>query len=61
MNHVETLPDGSMVKLGVFLSNNKSLRAKLSAEKLQALAVLGLERAGLTVLQTVRGAMSQSV
>ncbi|WP_411848669.1 helicase associated domain-containing protein [Streptomyces violarus] len=30
------------VKLGVFLSNTKSRRAKLAADKLQALAALGL-------------------
>ncbi|WP_405593764.1 Helicase associated domain protein [Streptomyces sp. NBC_01410] len=41
-NHVEALPDGSEVKLGVFLSNSKSRRAKLTADKLQALAALGL-------------------
>ncbi|MDX3527767.1 Helicase associated domain protein [Streptomyces sp. ID05-39B] len=41
--HVEALPDGSEVKLGVFLSNSKSRRAKLTADKLQALAALGLE------------------
>ncbi|MDX3763916.1 DEAD/DEAH box helicase [Streptomyces sp. AK02-04a] len=41
--HVEALPDGSEVKLGVFLSNSKSRRAKLTAAKLQALAALGLE------------------
>ncbi|MFE4540695.1 Helicase associated domain protein [Streptomyces scopuliridis] len=41
--HVEALPDGSEVKLGVFLSNNRSRRAKLTADKLQALAALGLE------------------
>ncbi|MFD8005245.1 DEAD/DEAH box helicase [Streptomyces mirabilis] len=40
--HVEALPDGSEVKLGVFLSNSKSRRAKLTAAKLQALAALGL-------------------
>ncbi|MFD4764415.1 hypothetical protein ACFWOJ_38090 [Streptomyces sp. NPDC058439] len=40
--HVEALPDGSEVKLGVFLSNSKSRRAKLTADKLQALAALGL-------------------
>ncbi|MGW6015816.1 Helicase associated domain protein [Streptomyces sp. NPDC055210] len=34
------------VKLGVFLSNSKSRRAKLSADKLQALAGLGLDWAG---------------
>ncbi|WP_424893235.1 Helicase associated domain protein [Streptomyces sp. XH2] len=41
--HVEALPDGSEVKLGVFLSNSKSRRAKLTADKLRALADLGLE------------------
>ncbi|MFD8888753.1 Helicase associated domain protein [Streptomyces erythrochromogenes] len=40
--HVEALPDGAEVKLGVFLSNTKTRRAKLSADKLQALATLGL-------------------
>ncbi|MEU4954701.1 DEAD/DEAH box helicase [Streptomyces lavendulae] len=41
--HVEALPDGSEVKLGVFLSNSKSRRDKLTADKLAALAGLGLE------------------
>ncbi|GAA2969717.1 helicase associated domain-containing protein [Streptomyces enissocaesilis] len=41
--HVERLEDGSEVKLGVFLSNSKSRRAKLTADKLAALADLGLE------------------
>ncbi|MFD8060947.1 helicase associated domain-containing protein [Streptomyces cyaneofuscatus] len=41
--HVERLDDGSEVKLGVFLSNSKSRRAKLSADRLSALAALGLE------------------
>lgn len=41
--HVERLADGSEVKLGVFLSNSKSRRAKLSGDKLQQLADLGLE------------------
>ncbi|SCK63324.1 MULTISPECIES: hypothetical protein [unclassified Streptomyces] len=46
MVHVETiLVDGQehAVKLGVFLSNSKSRRAKLTADKLQSLASLGLE------------------
>ncbi|MEV5901859.1 Helicase associated domain protein [Streptomyces sp. NPDC052127] len=42
-SHVEVLPDGTEVKLGVFLSNSKSRRGKLGADKLQALALLGLE------------------
>ncbi|WP_331755419.1 Helicase associated domain protein (plasmid) [Streptomyces sp. NBC_00846] len=41
--HVEQLEDGTEVKLGVFLSNSKSRRGKLTADKLQALADLGLE------------------
>ncbi|MEU8565159.1 Helicase associated domain protein [Streptomyces cyaneofuscatus] len=41
--HVERLEDGSEVKLGVFLSNSKSRRAKLTADKLASLAGLGLE------------------
>ncbi|MGW6842162.1 helicase associated domain-containing protein [Streptomyces sp. NPDC054958] len=40
--HVEALPDGAEVKLGVFLSNTKTRRAKLTPDKLQALAALGL-------------------
>ncbi|KOU76282.1 helicase [Streptomyces sp. MMG1533] len=41
--HVERLDDGSEVRLGVWLTNTKTRRAKLSADKLQALADLGLE------------------
>ncbi|WP_053763692.1 DEAD/DEAH box helicase [Streptomyces sp. AS58] len=41
--HVERLEDGTEVRLGVFLSNSKSRRAKLTPDKLAALAVLGLE------------------
>ena len=41
--HVERLEDGTEVKLGVFLSNAKSRRAKLSADKLQQLTDLGLD------------------
>ncbi|MGV4988927.1 hypothetical protein [Streptomyces sp. NRAIS3] len=41
--HVETLPDGSEVKLGVFLSNTMTKRAKLSTEQLERLAGLGLD------------------
>ncbi|MFD7436048.1 Helicase associated domain protein [Streptomyces sp. NPDC059861] len=41
--HVETLPDGTEVKLGVWLSNTRTRRDKLSAEKLQQLAALGLQ------------------
>ncbi|MER6158201.1 Helicase associated domain protein [Streptomyces sp. NPDC001868] len=40
--HVERLADGTEVKLGVFLSNTKTRRAKLGADKLQRLADLGL-------------------
>uniref|UniRef100_UPI00148C4519 helicase associated domain-containing protein n=1 Tax=Streptomyces asoensis TaxID=249586 RepID=UPI00148C4519 len=45
--HVERLEDGIEVKLGVFLSNSKSRRGKLTADKLAALANLGLEWAGI--------------
>ncbi|MFE9333194.1 Helicase associated domain protein [Streptomyces sp. NPDC006925] len=41
--HVEVLPDGTEVKLGVFLSNHKTRRTKLSAGKLTTLANHGLE------------------
>ncbi|MFB7091519.1 Helicase associated domain protein, partial [Streptomyces sp. NPDC056296] len=41
--HVERLEDGSEVRLGVFLSNSKSRRAKLGADQLAALAELGLD------------------
>ncbi|MGW7410009.1 Helicase associated domain protein [Streptomyces sp. NPDC054833] len=41
--HVERLEDGTEVKLGVFLSNSKSRRTKLTVDKLAALAGLGLE------------------
>ncbi|MFF3265031.1 Helicase associated domain protein [Streptomyces sp. NPDC002932] len=46
--HVEALPDGSEVKLGVFLSNSKSRRDKLTADRLTALAALGLRWAAAT-------------
>ncbi|WP_376411443.1 MULTISPECIES: hypothetical protein [unclassified Streptomyces] len=41
--HVERLEDGTKVKLGVFLSSSKSRRGKLTADRLAALAALGLE------------------
>ncbi|MFD9004838.1 Helicase associated domain protein [Streptomyces sp. NPDC059582] len=41
--HVERLSDGTEVKLGIWLSNTKSRRAKLTAARLSALAALGLE------------------
>ncbi|MER8160074.1 Helicase associated domain protein [Streptomyces sp. NPDC094472] len=41
--HTERLEDGTEVKLGVFLSNTKSRRAKLTTDKLAALAALGLD------------------
>ncbi|MEV5880614.1 helicase [Streptomyces sp. NPDC052101] len=48
-SHIETLPDGSEVKLGVFLSNTKTRRAKLSNEQLERLAGLGLDWAAQAV------------
>ncbi|MFK4103254.1 Helicase associated domain protein [Streptomyces sp. NPDC019531] len=41
--HAETLPDGSEVKLGVWIMNQKTRRTKLTTERLQQLATLGLE------------------
>ncbi|WP_436800926.1 hypothetical protein [Streptomyces avermitilis] len=40
--HVEALPDGSEVNLGVWIMNQKGRRAQLTADKLAALAALGL-------------------
>ncbi|MFI6730116.1 Helicase associated domain protein [Streptomyces sp. R-74717] len=40
--HVEELPDGTTVKLGVFLSNQKSRRDRLTDHQLAQLAELGL-------------------
>ncbi|MFE6365873.1 helicase associated domain-containing protein [Streptomyces sp. NPDC057806] len=40
--HVEQLPDGTQVRLGVWLTNTKSRRAKLTPDKHQQLADLGL-------------------
>jgi hypothetical protein len=39
--HVEELPDGTSVRLGVFLSNQKNRRDRLSEQQLAALAKLG--------------------
>jgi hypothetical protein len=41
--HVEALPDGTEVKLGVWIMNQKGRRAKLATDKLAALAALGLK------------------
>ncbi|GAA3482253.1 hypothetical protein [Streptomyces yanii] len=40
--HVEELPDGTTVRLGMFLSNQKSRRDKLTDQQLAQLAELGL-------------------
>ncbi|MGW4048581.1 hypothetical protein [Streptomyces sp. NPDC004721] len=40
--HVEALEDGTEVKLGVWIMNQKSRRSKLTTDKLTALAALGL-------------------
>ncbi|MER6678645.1 Helicase associated domain protein [Streptomyces sp. NPDC000983] len=42
-SHVERLDDGTEVRLGVFLSNAKARRQKLTADKRRQLADLGLE------------------
>ncbi|MEW5656837.1 helicase associated domain-containing protein, partial [Streptomyces cinereoruber] len=41
--HVEQLEGGVEVRLGVWVMNQKSRRAKLTADKLTTLAGLGLE------------------
>ncbi|MFE4663819.1 helicase associated domain-containing protein [Streptomyces sp. NPDC056716] len=41
--HIETLPDGTEVKLGVWIMNQKTRRAKLTPDKLAQLANLGLD------------------
>ncbi|MFE7793758.1 helicase associated domain-containing protein [Streptomyces sp. NPDC057460] len=41
--HVEELPDGTTVRLGVFLSNQKARRDKLNADQRRTLTELGLE------------------
>ncbi|OEJ20980.1 hypothetical protein AS594_40045 [Streptomyces agglomeratus] len=41
--HVEELPDGTSVRLGVWLSNNRSRRAGLSQGQREQLAGLGLD------------------
>ncbi|GHE09648.1 hypothetical protein GCM10010339_62710 [Streptomyces alanosinicus] len=48
-SHVETVPDGSEVNLGVLLSNAKTRRARLSTTQLQRLASLGLQWATHTL------------
>jgi hypothetical protein len=40
--HVEELPDGTSVRLGVFLSNQKNRRDRLTDQQLAQLAALGL-------------------
>ncbi|MFE4960178.1 Helicase associated domain protein [Streptomyces sp. NPDC056653] len=41
--HVEELPDGTSVRLGVFLSNQKGRRDRLTEDQLTALANPGIE------------------
>lgn len=41
--HVEQLEGGPAVKLGVWIMNQKGRRAKLTTDKLAALADLGLD------------------
>ncbi|MFE4958677.1 helicase associated domain-containing protein [Streptomyces sp. NPDC056653] len=41
--HVEELPDGTSVRLGVFLSNQKNRRHRLTDHQLAQLANLGLD------------------
>ncbi|MFC8247875.1 helicase associated domain-containing protein, partial [Streptomyces chartreusis] len=41
--HVEQLPDGTEVRLGVWIMNQKTRRTKLTPDKLTTLATLGLD------------------
>ncbi|MGW7465321.1 Helicase associated domain protein [Streptomyces xantholiticus] len=41
--HIEELPDGSAIRLGVFLSNQKARRDRLDAKQRAALAELGID------------------
>ncbi|MER6394379.1 helicase associated domain-containing protein [Streptomyces sp. NPDC001523] len=41
--HTEVLPDGTAVRVGVWLSNTRSRRDGLSAEQRERLAVLGVD------------------
>ncbi|WP_308378123.1 helicase associated domain-containing protein [Streptomyces sp. ISL-98] len=41
--HSEELPDGTSVRLGIWLSNLKNRRDRLSEQQLTALAELGLD------------------
>ncbi|MFG2903062.1 Helicase associated domain protein [Streptomyces zaomyceticus] len=45
--HVERLEDGTEVRLGVWIMNQKTRRAKLTTDKLQVLAGLGLQWAAM--------------
>ncbi|WP_327241059.1 helicase associated domain-containing protein [Streptomyces sp. NBC_01320] len=40
--HVEELPDGTSVRLGIFLTNQKTRRHRLTEDQLATLAALGL-------------------
>ncbi|MET9675904.1 helicase associated domain-containing protein [Streptomyces sp. NPDC006482] len=40
---MEVLPDGTQTKLGIWYSNTRSRRDKLTQEQLNALAELGIE------------------
>ncbi|WP_329362893.1 helicase [Streptomyces sp. NBC_01483] len=40
---MEVLPDGTQVRLGVWITNTRTRRAKLTTDKLTVLADLGLE------------------
>ncbi|WP_328930912.1 MULTISPECIES: helicase associated domain-containing protein [unclassified Streptomyces] len=45
--HVEQLEDGTEVRFGVWIINEKSRRAKLTVDKLAALTALGLDWAAV--------------
>ncbi|MER6433966.1 hypothetical protein ABT272_40630 [Streptomyces sp900105245] len=48
---MERLEDGTEVKLGVFLSNTKTRRARLTTDQLRVLAALGLDWAQQTLTE----------
>ncbi|WP_406190269.1 hypothetical protein [Streptomyces sp. NBC_01017] len=53
-SHVERLEDGTEVKLGVWLMNQKSRMEKLTTDRLTALAALGLDWASARVFGDLR-------
>ncbi|WP_406724010.1 hypothetical protein WJ438_04200 [Streptomyces sp. GD-15H] len=59
--HVEQLPDGSAIKLGVFLSNQEARLDRLDAQQRAALAELGYAWAAEPEVETTVRARSETV